>query len=57
VENAILHGLRQNGGGQIFISGYGDGEHAGIRRHRQRDWDGAEMKHFLNSVLDLEQLE
>jgi sensor histidine kinase YesM len=57
VENAILHGLRQKGGGQIFISGMTT-EH-GLEFIVTDDGVGmpAEIKNFLNSVLDVEQLE
>jgi sensor histidine kinase YesM len=57
VENAILHGLRQKGGGQIFICGVTT--ETGLEFTVSDNGVGmsAEMKHFLNSVLDMEQLD
>jgi sensor histidine kinase YesM len=57
VENAILHGLRQKGGGLIVISG--------VKTKNDLEFivtdNGAgmpeEIKHFLNSVLDMKQLD
>jgi sensor histidine kinase YesM len=57
VENAILHGLRQNGGGQLFIGG--------IMRDSEIEFvvadDGVGMSegmvNYLNSLRDLDDLE
>jgi two-component system, sensor histidine kinase YesM len=57
VENAILHGLRQKGGGQIFISGITIEN--GLEFVVTDDGVGmsAEIKNFLNSVLEVDHLE
>jgi sensor histidine kinase YesM len=57
VENAILHGLRQKGGGQIFISGEFKGN--GIEFVISDNGVGMpdEIKHFLNSVLEMQEME
>lgn len=57
VENAILHGLRDKGGGQIFISGMTTGH--GLQFVVTDDGVGMppEVEHFLNSVVEMEQLE
>jgi sensor histidine kinase YesM len=55
VENAILHGLRQKGGGCIFISG--ETSENGLEFAITDNGVGmpAEIKHFLNSALDVDQ--
>ena len=57
VENAILHGLRQKGGGQIFISGVTTEN--GLEFNVTDTGVGmpAEIQHFLNNILEMEQLE
>lgn len=57
VENAILHGLRQKGVGQIFISGVTTEN--GLEFVITDNGVGmpAEIKHFFNSVLDMERLD
>ena len=57
VENAILHGLRQKGGGQIFISGMATENSLEFVVTDNGVGMPAEIKHFLNSVLDMEQLD
>jgi two-component system, sensor histidine kinase YesM len=54
VENAILHGLRQKGGGQIFIGGVMTEN--GLEFVVSDTGVGmmAEVQHFLNSMLDME---
>jgi sensor histidine kinase YesM len=55
VENAILHGLRQKGGGLIFISGVITGN--GLEFVVTDNGVGmqAEIKHYLNSIIHIEQ--
>jgi two-component system, sensor histidine kinase YesM len=57
VENAILHGLREKGRGQIFISGFANED--GLEFIVTDDGVGmpTEIMHYLNSVLDMEQLD
>ena len=57
VENAILHGLRQKGGGQIFISGVTTENGLEFAITDNGVGMPAEIKHFLNFVLDREQLD
>ena len=57
VENAILHGLRQKGGGQIFISGVTTENGLEFVIIDNGVGMPEEIKNFLNSVHDMEQLE
>ena len=57
VENAILHGLRQVGGGQIFISGVTTEDGLEFAITDNGVGMPPEMEHFLNTVLDMEQLD
>jgi two-component system, sensor histidine kinase YesM len=57
VENAILHGLRQKGGGQIFISGVTTENGLEFAVSDNGVGMPPEIMHYLNSMLDMEQIE
>lgn len=57
VENAILHGLRLKGGGQIFISGVTTQNSLEFVVTDTGVGMPDEIQHFLNSLLEMEPLE